>query len=208
MQSENKTDSIRQRRRSQAAKKIMDEGLRLMGTRGLHATKIEDITQAADIGKGTFFTHFASKEIFIAKLVDQVLSDLARRVRPLALAAQEPEALLSGVGGVHLRYFQLRPEAAALLTQAVSLSPGHPAGQEIHARLKQHLEMVAEIITPALTPMGWPEDRALELAAAVIALSCGFFWFGPMLNIGLDTPVNLLERMGRMLGRGLSRPEA
>jgi AcrR family transcriptional regulator len=52
----------RERRRAETRERIVRHALRLFSERGVSATTIEDITDAADIGKGTFFNYFPSKE--------------------------------------------------------------------------------------------------------------------------------------------------
>lgn len=193
-----------QRRRQEAARRLRDEGLKLIARQGLHACKVEEITRAAGLGKGTFFTHFASKGHFVAALVDHILGDVARRVRPLALAPDGAHALLAGVGAVHLRYFQLRPDAASLLVQAGALAEDSDQGQVVRQRLRQHVDMVAEMLRPAAAAVGWPVERAAELALMVVATSCGFFWFARPLGLGHDTPMALLERLGRAMAGGLA----
>jgi AcrR family transcriptional regulator len=51
-----KRKSIRNR------KKIKESGLDVFAEKGLHETKIEDITETADLGKGTFYSHFDNKD--------------------------------------------------------------------------------------------------------------------------------------------------
>jgi len=193
-----------QKRRALAERRLLEEGLKLMGAKGVHACKVQEITQAAGVGKGTFFTHFDSKEAFVTRLVDQVLNDLARRARPLGLAPSDAESLLAGMGAVHLRFFQLRPEAAALITQACGRDGGGPQAAE---RLGRHLDLLAQMLAPAAERLGWPADRARELALMLFATSVGFFWFGGPLDLGGDTPLALLDRLGRAMARGLAGGE-
>ncbi len=195
----------RQQRRREAARRLSEAGLRLMAAKGLEAAKVAEITAAAGVGKGTFFTHWPSKDAFVASLVDQLLTDLARRVRPVGLAPTDAEALLADVSAVHLRFFQLRPEAAALVNQALSLAKGGQAHKAVAARLAEHLTMVAGMIAPAGEQLGWPRERARELALAVLATASGFFWLGGALGLGADTPLELLDRLARALARGLAR---
>ena len=199
------TTDPRPGRRAAARQRLLEAGLALMAQRGVQACKVEEITTQAGVAKGTFFTHFATKEAFVAALVDQVLSDLARRVRPLGLGPADGESLLAGVGTVHLRYFQLRPEAAALLTQACGLDQDGPAGQQVRQRLADHLDMVAAMLAPAAGQLGWPAEHGRELALAMLALSCGFFWFGRPLGLGRESPAALLDRLGRLAAQGLAR---
>ncbi|BEQ16457.1 TetR/AcrR family transcriptional regulator [Desulfoferula mesophila] len=195
----------RGQRRQQAARRLSEEGQRLIARQGLAAAKVIDITAAAGVGKGTFFTHWPSKEAFVAELVDQVLSDLARRVRPLNLAPTDAETLVADVAAVHLRYFQLKPEAAALVNQALALDAGGEAHRAVAQRLGEHVALVADMLAPAGAQLGWPRERARELALAVVALAGGYFWLGPALGLGADTPLELLDRLGRALARGLAR---
>ena len=197
--------SPRKQRRRQAARRLSEEGLKLIARQGLAAAKVADITAAAGVGKGTFFTHWPTKDAFVAELLDQVLTDLARRVRPLGLAPTDAESLVADVAAVHLRYFQLRPEAAALLNQALALDSGGAAHQAAVRRLGAHLDMVSAMIAPAGEQLGWPRERAKELALVIVSTASGFFWLGAPLELGADTPLELLDRLGRALARGLAR---
>lgn len=197
-------ENLHRKRRAQVERRLLDEGLKLMGVKGVYSCKVEEITKAAGVGKGTFFTHFHSKEAYIVRLVDGVLDDLARRVRPLGLAPTDAESLLAGVGTVHLRYFQLRPEAAALLTQACGLAEGDSVISAAAGRLLQYLDLVAVMLAPACVPLGWPREQARDLALMILSLSVGFFWFGRALGLVEDPPMAFLERLGRALARGMT----
>jgi AcrR family transcriptional regulator len=52
----------RERKRSETRERIFRCAMRLFAERGFFATTVEDITEAADVGKGTFFNYFPSKE--------------------------------------------------------------------------------------------------------------------------------------------------
>ncbi|CAO0820953.1 hypothetical protein DFAR_2030008 [Desulfarculales bacterium] len=71
--------TARQSRCQEVIKRLLAQGLSFMARKGVQACRVEEITAAARVGKSTFLTHFASKGAFVAALVDQVLSDLARR---------------------------------------------------------------------------------------------------------------------------------
>ena len=64
---DSKIISRRDRRRAEIREKLIKAALSLFQTRGLEATTIGDITEAADLGKGTFYNYFRSKnEIALA----------------------------------------------------------------------------------------------------------------------------------------------
>lgn len=52
----------RERRQAETRERLMLAALKLFAERGMAETSVEDITDAADVGKGTFFNYFPSKE--------------------------------------------------------------------------------------------------------------------------------------------------
>ncbi len=56
----------RERRRAETRELIFRAALGLFAGRGFAGTTVEDITEAADVGKGTFFNYFPSKEHVLA----------------------------------------------------------------------------------------------------------------------------------------------
>src|SRR5437899_5671273 len=58
----------RQRRREETSQRILSEAVRLFEKQGYTSTTVEQITEAADVGKGTFFNYFPSKEHVLLSL--------------------------------------------------------------------------------------------------------------------------------------------
>jgi len=52
----------RERRKAETYERLMRAALRLFAEQGLSDTTVEQITEAADVGKGTFFNYFPTKE--------------------------------------------------------------------------------------------------------------------------------------------------
>jgi len=52
----------RERRKVETYERLMRAALKLFAERGLAGTTVEQITEAADVGKGTFFNYFPTKE--------------------------------------------------------------------------------------------------------------------------------------------------
>ena len=59
------------RRRSQTRTKLLGAARRLFARQGVDATRINEITDEADVGFGSFYNHFKSKE----EIVEAVLAD-------------------------------------------------------------------------------------------------------------------------------------
>ena len=60
----------RQRRAAETRLRIFRCALELIAERGLDNVTVEDITEAADVGKGTFFNYFASKDHVLGVLAE------------------------------------------------------------------------------------------------------------------------------------------
>jgi AcrR family transcriptional regulator len=69
--------------------RLFRAAVELFGTRGFNATTVEDITRAADVGKGTFFNYFKTKEMLLSSWAELRL-DILRRARSEALHGSEP----------------------------------------------------------------------------------------------------------------------
>src|SRR5450755_1032581 len=72
--------SRRARRAAETRERIYQAALGLFAERGFAAITVEDITDAADVGKGTFFNYFPSKEHVLIAFSDMQLSKLQESV--------------------------------------------------------------------------------------------------------------------------------
>jgi AcrR family transcriptional regulator len=66
----------RQRRSSQTRERLFRAALDLFAQHGFADTKVEDITNAADVGKGTFFNYFPSKDHILLAFAEMQLTKL------------------------------------------------------------------------------------------------------------------------------------
>jgi AcrR family transcriptional regulator len=70
----------RQRRSADIRERLFQAALQLFAEKGFAETTVEDITNAADVGKGTFFNYFPSKEHILVAFSDMQLSKLQATV--------------------------------------------------------------------------------------------------------------------------------
>jgi len=66
----------RQRRASEIRERLFRAALDLFAQRGFADTTVEDITNAADLGKGTFFNYFPSKDHILLAFAEMQLAKL------------------------------------------------------------------------------------------------------------------------------------
>src|SRR4029077_7619768 len=61
----------RERRRMETREKIFRAAMQLFAERGFSQTTTEDITEAADVGQGTFFNYFPTKQHVLTVLSEK-----------------------------------------------------------------------------------------------------------------------------------------
>jgi AcrR family transcriptional regulator len=76
--------SRRERRSFELRQRIFRAALALFGKKGYAQTTVEDITEAADVGKGTFFNYFPSKEHLLLAFSEMQLAKLEGIVREIS----------------------------------------------------------------------------------------------------------------------------
>lgn len=84
----------RERKRTETRERIFRAALRLFAERGFTATTIEDITEAADVGKGTFFNYFPSKEHVFGAFGELQVSKVAAAVADARASTQPVKSVL------------------------------------------------------------------------------------------------------------------
>lgn len=74
-------------------RKLMEAAIIEFGARGFHAASVSSITQRADVGQGTFYLYFHTKEEIFITLVREIGRNLRLHVaRAVAGARSRPEA--------------------------------------------------------------------------------------------------------------------
>ncbi len=71
------SESRGSRRKRQTREKLLQAAMELMAERGMDGVAINEITERADVGFGTFYNHFPSKDAIYAVLIQQVFEDFA-----------------------------------------------------------------------------------------------------------------------------------
>jgi AcrR family transcriptional regulator len=66
----------RERRTTETRERLFRSALALFADKGFAETTVEDITEAADVGKGTFFNYFPSKDHILLGFVEMQLAKL------------------------------------------------------------------------------------------------------------------------------------
>lgn len=91
--------SRRDRKKERTRRDIYEAAMRLFAERGFAAVTISEISEAADVGRGTFFLHFPTKAALLFEFNQRVAEEFgATLTEPRASARDELSALVSRMG--------------------------------------------------------------------------------------------------------------
>ena len=127
-------ESRRDRKKARTRRSIYDAAMALFAERGFQAVTLSEICQAADVGRGTFFLHFANKAALLNEFNQRVAEDFAATLNePRASARDELTALVDRMAGelaaqaeimvAMLREFFGSPEALAAANESGNALP-------------------------------------------------------------------------------------
>ena len=191
----------RSRRSAEIRERIFLAALDLFAKKGFSETAVEDITNAADIGKGTFFNYFPSKDHILLAFGEMQIAKLREAVEDAKRSTQPVPEFLQGLGRRMTQEPMKHPAIIRALLQAfLSSEPVRESMADMQKRvLAIHAEMIAlgqqrGEIRSDLTPT----DIAMVFRQAI---------FGTLLIWSLYGDGSLLERINaafKILWTGLA----
>jgi AcrR family transcriptional regulator len=105
------------RRKAQTRQKLIDAARGFLAS-DTHATvSIQDITDAADVGFGSFYNHFSSKTELFEAAVSEVLEELGRLLDGLSSDVDDPAMAFAQSMRLTARLAVTRPETAQVLVR-------------------------------------------------------------------------------------------
>src|SRR6266704_1593727 len=127
----------RQRRSAEIRDRLFRAALNLFAEKGFAETTVEDITEAADVGKGTFFNYFPSKDHILLAFGEMQLGKLEAAVDE-ARQTNEPMPQFLGALGVRMTQEPTRnPEIIRAVLQAyLSSTPVREAMLDLQKRVQ------------------------------------------------------------------------
>jgi AcrR family transcriptional regulator len=169
--------SRRERHRAETRARLLQAALSLFARQGFAATRVEQITDAADVGKGTFFNYFPTKEHVLAGFAGRQIGKIQGA---LEKARQSAEPLCELLFHLLLSLENepgLNPELTRSLLVALLSS------QAVRELAKPHLERGRRLLAEILA-LGQqrgeirPDAKPLELARffQLSAFGTMFLW--------------------------------
>ena len=134
----------RQRRSADIRERLFHAALKLFAERGFAETTVEDITNAADVGKGTFFNYFPSKDHILLAFGEMQLGKLQEAIN-IAHKTNEPMPQFLRALGARMTQEPTRNPAIirALLQAYLSTTPVREAMIDLQNRVHAlHTQMI------------------------------------------------------------------
>ncbi len=131
-----RSTSRRQRRRAEIRERLFRAALALFAKKGFAETTVEDITEAADVGKGTFFNYFPSKDHILLAFGEMQLAKLEAAIETARRANEPLPAFLRGLGTRMTQEPTRNPAIIRAILQAyLSTTPVRKAMIDMQKRL-------------------------------------------------------------------------
>src|SRR6266576_2358827 len=169
----------RQRRSADIRERLFRAALDLFAQKGFAETTVEDITEAADVGKGTFFNYFPSKDHILLAFGEMQLGKLEAAIDAARRTNEPMPQLQKRVQALHTEMIRLGQKQGAIRNDLPAEELAYVFRQTIFgtlliwslygdATLHSRIESAFNVLWTGLTPRGNPAP-----SASVPFFTCG-----------------------------------
>ncbi len=134
----------RERRALETRVRLFRCALQLFAERGFQNVTVEEFTEAADVGKGTFFNYFATKDHVLGVMAEIQLGKVSEALAVVAHGKQSIHTVL------HRMVLRLAEEPGRSPDLARAMISSFLANEGVRAIIKRHMQegrkLVAEVV--------------------------------------------------------------
>jgi AcrR family transcriptional regulator len=113
------TESRTDRKKRATRRRLLDAGREIITERGVDGLRIQALTERADVGIGSFYNYFGSKEELVESIVSESLSELAAATIPAEWREEDPAEVAAGA---FVRFIRLAYDDRTFASLVVNLS--------------------------------------------------------------------------------------
>ena len=190
--------SRHQQRSDATRRKLLDAARSVFAERGLDLTRIDEITERADVGKGTFYYHFKSKGQLIRHLIRGMLEELTAVVEQKCRDISELRPLLDALIGAHVEFFSSRWEDFVLFFQGrsdLALAEGYSGIETPFLDYLGHIETLLDSVIRCRLP----QHVLRRIACAVAGFVSGYYSFVAISSQEEDVDATFRSLRGAMV---------
>ncbi len=189
----------RERKKNDTHQALLAAATRLFAHCGIYGATIEEITEAADLGKGTFYKHFESRDAIIAAVLGQGFGLLNGRMHQQAGSGGDLGEVVRGIVEVHAQFFSGHPEYLLLFHQARGWLK--LAGQKTNP-VREEFRAYVDVLAGLLATTRWGRSVAQEdhrrAARALAGVISGAFSYEVIVGSGDLAAMGLVDELARM----------
>jgi AcrR family transcriptional regulator len=175
----------RARRQAETRARILRAALDLFAKQGFFATTVEQITEAADVGKGTFFNYFPAKEFVMAGFGEMQLAKVERALEVALRSNRSTRAIWK-----HLAHALARePGRSPTLVRGLLLA--NLASESVCKHMVRNLGRGREILAKLIARGQERGELRNDLQPTEVARAFQQTFLGAMLLWALDPAVKL-----------------
>jgi AcrR family transcriptional regulator len=178
--------------------KLLEAARAVFAEKGLDLTRIGEITDRADVGKGTFYYHFKSKDQLIGELIKSVLGELVQVIAETCRGVTDLRHLLDTIINAHIQFFCKRWEDFVLYFQGrtdLTLQEGYEGLETPFLEYLQGMEaLLASVIAYRL-----PQPVLRRIACAVAGFVSGYYSFAVVSSQEADIDATFASLRGAMV---------
>ena len=177
----------RERHRTEVRERLFRAALKLFAEHGFLETTVEDITEAADVGKGTFFNYFPTKEHVLVTFGAERIAAISRAVER-ARVTKGP--VLDVIKDLVTNLLGMSSESSALLR---SIYAAHASCAPVRAQLQERLEEARRLFAEIFALAQERGEVRRDLSASDLARSTQLVFHGVVLAWALNPDAPLRD---------------
>ena len=188
-----------ERRRERTRRDLLAAAVRVLAKKGLHDTKVADIAAAADIGVGTFYLHFPTKDALFDAVVEDTVVRLKATIDEARAAAPDAVARIRAANAAFCRFAEENRKVFRIVF-------GHAAAYNDVIRRAQALFAadIEETIREGVASRAFAPVPPAIAAQAVVGMATQVLsWWTEQESLSMDT---LEATMIGLALRGLGAP--
>lgn len=186
-----------QKRVVRTRRRLKEAALDIFSEKSVDAATVEEITEKADLGKGTLYRHFEDKEEIVVTLIEEAVEHLIERMRTHDPTPATIEDMLEHLLNVHYEFsVNAREEFLLLFQGKLLLKLESDAPDELEQPYLRYLGEIEKQVSTYLSPRIDPL-KVRRLACAVAGFVFGFFSFAiiGMARQEIETSITPLRRV-------------
>lgn len=156
----------RERKKEETRQRIFQSALELFEQKGFDATTVDDITERADVAKGTFFNYYPRKESVLVDLGLDHITEVERYREQISATPMRPvDQIVEAMRHGAQLYMKDRDLSRVMLLQLFKGTTPTPEGFEINQRAQ---ELILRLVERAQASGELRRDTDPERATSVL----------------------------------------